>query len=194
MEPRIIPFKTGIRKQSWVKNCLSLGLAQGFIEPLESTAIHLVSKTIAYFVRMFPTMNTDQTIIDEYNRRVRVDYEEIRDFLVLHYCETARDDSEFWQWCQSMKIPQSLKKKIDFFRATGTLIPGAEELFQPTSWYAVFNGMGVEPDRYTPTLDNWDYTKLKNIMDKGKQGLLDVAEKQPSHDDFLKQYCPAPKM
>lgn len=194
MEPRIIPFKTGIRKQSWVKNCLSLGLAQGFIEPLESTAIHLVSKTIAYFVRMFPTMNTDQTIIDEYNRRVRVDYEEIRDFLVLHYCETARDDSEFWQWCQNMKIPQSLKKKIDFFRATGTLIPGAEELFQPTSWYAVFNGMGVEPDRYTPTLDNWDYTKLKNIMDKGKQGLLDVAEKQPSHDDFLKQYCPAPKM
>lgn len=194
MEPKVIPFTTGMRNKSWVKNCLSLGLAQGFVEPLESTAIHLVSKTIAFFVRMFPTKEIDQTIIDEYNRRVRADYEEIRDFLILHYCETAREDTEFWRWCQNMEVPESLQKKIDFFKATGGLIPGTEELFQPTSWYAVFNGMNVEPKRYTPTLDNWDYKNLKDILDKGKQGLIDVADKQPSHDEFLKQFCQAPKM
>lgn len=194
MQPRVIPFTTGIRNKSWDKNCLSLGLAQGFIEPLESTAIHLVSKTIAYFIRMFPTKKIDQTLIDEYNRRVRADYEEIRDFLVLHYCTTQRDDTEFWRWCKDMKIPEKLQKKIDFFKSSGGLIPGTEELFQPTSWYAVFDGMKVEPESYNPTMDTWDYQKLKSIMDKGKQGLIDVADKQPSHDQFLKQYCQAAKI
>ncbi len=194
MTPRIIPFKTGIRKKSWNKNCLSLGLAQGFLEPLESTAIHLVSKTIAYFVRMFPTKQCDPVLIDEYNRRVRADYEEIRDFLVLHYCTTERDDSEFWRWCKNMDIPESLQKKLDFFKASGGLIPGTEELFQPTSWYAVFTGMGVEPNSYNPTVDTWDYQKLKGIMEQGKQGLIDIAKQQPSHDEFLQQYCPAPKL
>jgi len=194
MTPRIIPFKTGIRKKSWNKNCLSLGLAQGFLEPLESTAIHLVSKTIAYFVRMFPTKQCDPVLIDEYNRRVRADYEEIRDFLVLHYCTTERDDSEFWRWCKNMDIPESLQKKLDFFKASGGLIPGTEELFQPTSWYAVFTGMGVEPNSYNPTVDTWDYQKLKGIMEQGKQGLIDITKQQPSHDEFLQQYCPAPKI
>lgn len=192
--PRVIPFTTGLRNKPWNKNCLSLGLAQGFIEPLESTAIHLVSKTIAYFIRMFPTKQCDEVLINEYNRRVRVDYEEIRDFLVLHYCTTQREDSEFWRWCKNMEIPATLQKKLDFFKASGGLIPGAEELFQPTSWYAVFNGMKVEPDHYNPTMDTWDYQKLKAILDKGKQGLIDIADKQPSHDEFLKQYCAAPKM
>lgn len=194
MTPRIIPFTTGMRKKSWNKNCLSLGLAQGFVEPLESTAIHLVSKTIAYFIRMFPTKQQNETLIDEYNRRVRVDYEEIRDFLVLHYCTTQREDTEFWRWCKNMDIPESLQNKIDFFKVSGGLIPGAEELFQPTSWYAVFNGMSVEPAGYNPTLDTWDYKKLKTIMDQGKQGIADIVKQQPSHDDFLKEYCPAPKL
>ncbi len=194
MTPKVIPFTTGMRKKSWVKNCLSLGLAQGFIEPLESTAIHLVSKTIAFFIRMFPTKEINQTLIDEYNRRVRADYEEIRDFLVLHYCTTEREDTEFWQWCKNMAIPASLQKKIDFFKVSGGLIPGTEELFQPTSWYAVFNGMKVQPQRYNPTMDTWDYQKLKEILDKGRAGLNDIIDKQPSHDEFLATYCQAPKL
>lgn len=193
-DPRVIPFTTGMRKKSWVKNCLSLGLAQGFVEPLESTAIHLVSKTIAFFIRMYPTKTINQTVIDEYNRRVRADYLEIRDFLILHYCTTGREDTEFWRWCKNMEIPESLQKKIDFFKATGGLIPGAEELFQPTSWYAVFTGMGVEPEKYNPTLDAWDYQHLKNILDTGKQGLIDIADKQPSHNEFIEKYCQAAKM
>jgi len=191
-EPRIIPFVTGMRKKAWNKNCLALGLAQGFVEPLESTAIHLVSKTLAFFVRMFPDKNCDEVLINEFNRRVRADYEEIRDFLILHYCTTQRNDTDFWRWCQQMDIPDSLQKRIDFFKKSGGLIPGVEELFQPTSWYAVFDGMGIVPENYNSTLDALDYSKLKMSLDSGKKALIDVVKKQPTHDEFLQKYCPAP--
>ncbi|OKY26077.1 MULTISPECIES: tryptophan halogenase family protein [Thalassotalea] len=191
-EPRVIPFTTGIRKKAWQKNCLALGLAQGFIEPLESTAIHLVTRTLAYFIRMFPDTSCQQELQDEFNRRVRVDYEEIRDFLVLHYCTTSREDTEFWRWCKQMPIPESLQQKIDFFKASGGLIPGVESLFQPSSWYAIFNGMKVMPTRYNPALDTLAPEKLKTILAKGANGLIEIAEKQPSHDQFLEQYCQAP--
>lgn len=192
-EPRVIPFVTGIRKKIWHKNCLALGLAQGFLEPLESTAIHLVSKTLAFFVRMFPDRQGNQLQIDEFNRRVRADYEEIRDFLVLHYCTTDRDDSEFWRYCANMPIPESLQRKIDFFSVAGGLIPDVEELFQPTSWYAVFTGMGIKPQRYNPTVDALDYVKLKTSLHSGQQAIANIARQQPSHDAFLQQYCRAPK-
>jgi len=193
MEPRVIPFTTGIREKSWVKNCLSLGLAQGFIEPLESTAIHLVSKTLAIFIRMFPTKDCNQALIDQYNLVVRKDYEEIRDFLVLHYCKTSRNDSDFWRWCQSMEIPETLQQKLDFFKASGGLNIKNEELFQSSSWYAVLNGLGLKPDNYNPTLDTWDAEKIGEILAKGKQGLLDISQQQPSHDEFIAQYCQAKK-
>ncbi|WP_286233730.1 tryptophan halogenase family protein [Thalassotalea sediminis] len=190
-EPRIIPFTTGLRKKAWYKNCLALGLAQGFLEPLESTAIHLVTRTLAFFIRMFPDKSCHQQLQDEFNRRVRVDYEEIRDFLVLHYCTTKREDTEFWRWCQQMKIPTSLERKIDFYKVSGGLIPGTEELFQPTSWYAILMGMQVMPERYNPALDTLDANKLSSILSQGKQGLIQIAESQPSHDEFLEKYCRA---
>ena len=191
-KPKVIPFVTGMRKQAWNKNCLALGLAQGFVEPLESTAIHLVSKTLAFFVRMFPDKNCNQTLVNELNRRVRADYEEIRDFLILHYCTTERDDTEFWLYCQNMAIPTSLQQRIDFFKVAGGLKPGAEELFQPTSWYAVFDGMGIMPAGYNPTVDALDYKKLKMSLTAGKNAIVEVVKKQPSHDEFLQKYCPAP--
>jgi tryptophan 7-halogenase len=192
-KPRVIPFVTGIRNKTWHKNCLALGLAQGFLEPLESTAIHLVSKTLAFFVRMFPDRQGNQVQIDEFNRRVRADYEEIRDFLVLHYCTTDRDDTEFWRYCANMAIPDSLQQKINFFSVAGGLIPGVEELFQPTSWYAVFTGMGVKPQRYNPTVDALDYQKLQASLHSGQLAITNIVQQQPSHDDFIKQYCRAPK-
>src|SRR5690606_13063825 len=99
-EPRVIPYKTGVRKEIWKKNCLSLGLASGFIEPLESTAIHLVVRGMVHFMRHFPDKDLSQPFIDEYNHRMIADYEEIRDFIVLHYCLTQREDTPFWQWCK----------------------------------------------------------------------------------------------
>lgn len=190
-EPQFIPFKTGIRKSPWKNNCLSLGLAQGFIEPLESTAIHLVSKTLAFFIRMFPTKQTNPVIINEFNRRVTADYQEIRDFLVLHYCTTERQDTPFWQHCRQMSIPESLQTKLDFFDVAGGLIPGTEQLFQPTSWYAVLNGMKVEPERYNPVLDSIDATKLLQSLTSGKQAIKRAVQTQPSHRHFIEQYCSA---
>jgi tryptophan halogenase len=194
IEPRVIPFVTGIRKQPWQRNCLALGLAQGFLEPLESTAIHLVSKTLALFVRMFPDRGDNTALRNEFNRRVYSDYQEIRDFLALHYCETNRSDTEFWRWCQQMPVSDSLRYKLDYFRHSGSIIPGAEELFQPTSWYAVFTGMGVLPTRYNPTVDVLNAQKLQQSLQAGQQGILRYAQTQPSHGDFLRQYCAAPKL
>ncbi len=187
--PKVIPFTTGMRKKAWNKNCLALGLAQGFVEPLESTAIHLVSKTLAFFVRMFPDRKCNEVLINEFNRRVRLDYEEIRDFLVLHYCTTARDDSEFWRWCKQMKIPNSLQRRLDFFKEAGGLMSNEEALFQSTSWYAVFTGMGVIPEKYNSTIDALDYKKLALTMLQGKQGIINYVRQQPSQKEFIQQYC-----
>ena len=192
-EPRVIPFVTGIRKKPWNRNCLALGLAQGFLEPLESTAIHLVSKTLALFVRMFPDNQQDPIQIDEFNRRVLLDYQEIRDFLVLHYCTTQRSDTPFWRHCASMPIPTNLQQKLAFFSVAGGLIPGVEELFQPNSWYSIFTGMGVQPQRYNPTLDALDYGKLHVSLRRGQQAIMQCVQQQPTHQAFLQQYCPAPK-
>ncbi|MDN4502532.1 tryptophan 7-halogenase [Alteromonadaceae bacterium BrNp21-10] len=191
-EPRIIPFVTGMRKKSWHKNCLALGLAQGFLEPLESTAIHLVSKTLALFVRMFPDRECNPLIMDEFNRRVRADYQEIRDFLVLHYCASDRVDTEFWRWCKNMKVPPSLQRKLDYFQVAGGLIPGVEELFQPSSWYAILTGMAILPNSYNPTVDALDYKKLQQSLNAGKQAIENIVQQQPSHEDFIKEYCQAP--
>ncbi|MDP5211539.1 tryptophan 7-halogenase [Pseudoalteromonas tunicata] len=193
-EPRIIPFVTGIRKQSWHNNCLALGLAQGFLEPLESTAIHLVSKTLALFVRMFPDKQCNSIQMAEFNRRVRADYQEIRDFLVLHYCTTKRSDSAFWQDCQTMAIPESLQQKIDFYKVAGGLIPEVEALFQPTSWYAVFEGMQVRPAGFNPTLHALNSQKLAQSLAQGQAALARSVVKQPSHQAFLTDYCQAPKI
>ena len=191
IEPRLIPFVTGIRKEPWRQNCLALGLAQGFLEPLESTAIHLVSKSLQLFVRLFPSQGNHPLLRQEFNRRLIADYQEIRDFLALHYCETSRNDTEFWRWCQQMPVSDSLRYKLDYFRASGNIIPGAEELFQPTSWYAVFTGMGVLPHRYNPTLDALHADKLKQSLQQGQLAIREYVARQPSHGDFLRHFCPA---
>lgn len=190
-QPRIIPFTTGLRKQPWKGNCLSLGLAQGFLEPLESTAIHLVTKSLALFIRLFPSKESNPLLINEFNRRIKQDYVEIRDFLILHYCSTERTDSAFWRWCKNMPIPESLQHKIDLFSFSGALIPGVEELFQPSSWYAVFDGLGLRPERPNPTVYALDADKLTMSLRTGSKAIREEALKQPTHMDFLYNYCQA---
>ncbi|WP_416306952.1 tryptophan halogenase family protein [Neptunicella sp. SCSIO 80796] len=191
--PRVIPFVTGMRKHPWKNNCLALGLAQGFLEPLESTAIHLVSKTLALFVRLFPDRHCNELLRNEFNRRVQADYEEIRDFLILHYCTTQRNDTDFWQYCRNMTIPDSLQQKLDLFKVAGGLIPADEALFQPTSWYAVYTGMGIIPDSYNPTVDALHYPTLKRSLDSGRQAIFNIVQQQPHHQAFIDQYCRAMK-
>src|SRR5690625_2779985 len=123
----------------WKDNCLALGLSSGFIEPLESTSIHLIARGVEFFLRYFPDADCDPALIREYNRRMRADYEEIRDFIQLHYCATQRTDSDFWKHCRQLPIPDSLQQRIDLFKARGVLRDQLDPLFKASSWQAVLD-------------------------------------------------------
>ena len=142
-EPRIIPFTTGQRRELWKLNCLSVGLAGGFIEPLEATAIHLIARGLDFFLRYFPTRDCDPALVREYNRRMTADYEEVRDFIVLHYSATDRDDSPFWQACKHIPLPTSLQERIELFKSQGAMREGVDQLFRASSWQSVFEGMEI---------------------------------------------------
>ncbi len=190
--PMIIPFTTGIRKQVWSKNVLSLGLASGFIEPLESTAIHLVYRTLDFFFRYFPDKSFNPALQADFNRRIYNDYDEIKDFIILHYCVTRRDDTAFWRRVKSDPIPDSLRAKLDVFRASGALREtGPEELFRQPSWYSVLEGMGVRPYRYNFLTDRLDSAQLHPLLNEVKPQLQSFVQTLPALSDFLRTYCPA---
>ncbi len=147
-EPRLLRFVGGHRKQAWVKNVVALGLAGGFLEPLESTSIHLVQSGIARLLTFFPTKNFEQAEIDAYNRATVAEYHYVRDFLVLHYKATERNDTPFWRDCQLLPAPEGLARKLDLFRTNGRIVRDKDELFTQTSWLAVLIGQGVKPQGY----------------------------------------------
>ncbi len=189
--PKLIPFRTGVREMPWKENCLSLGLATGFIEPLESTAIHLVVRSMDLFLRFFPTKNLEPELINEYNRRIRMDYQEIRDFIILHYCATQRNDTAFWQWCKTQPLPQELKERIQLFSARGVLRDGVDELFSNVSWYSVFEGMDIRPQSVCPRVDHLDQHALYSSLKKYIDHVNDATAKCLTHADFLKKNCPS---
>lgn len=189
--PMVVPFKTGVREKIWHKNVLSLGLASGFIEPLESTAIHLVYRGMDFFFRYLPDRNCDPRLASEYNRRMAADYTEIRDFIVLHYCATARDDTPFWRKCRDMTLPDSLRARIELFRANGTLREGLDELFRSVSWHSVLEGMGIHPVTYHPLVDRIDEAWLYDAMDKVRAQLRQVVATLPTHQEFIDAHCRA---
>ncbi len=190
-EPRVIPFVTGVRRRPWVNNCLALGLAQGFLEPLESTAIHLVSKTLTRFVSLLPDVRCDRLLVESFNEGVRADYEEIRDFLILHYCTSAREDSAFWRECRQLPRPESLDRRIALFAHRGILDLLHDAFFQAPSWQMVLTGMGVIPERHHPALDVLDAGRLRQSLAAGREAIARVAAEQPLHREFVAQYCPA---
>lgn len=189
IEPRVIPFKTGKRKQIWHKNCLGLGLAAGFIEPLESTALHLVVRGMFYLMRSFPDTSCSPILQAEYNRRVQMDYEEIRDFIVLHYCLTERDDTAFWRYCRDITLPDSLQYSLDFFKENGGIPEGVDLLFAPISWRSVCEGLGVRPRRPSPLIDEFDYSKAVATIDSFKVAMDTMIQRLPSHDRFIQDNC-----
>jgi tryptophan halogenase len=191
IDPMVIPFKTGMRERLWVKNCVAIGLAGGFIEPLESTALHLIYKGMDYLLRFFPDMDADPTLAAEYNRRMTVDYEEIRDFVVLHYAITQRDDTPFWREYQQVRIPESLKARIELFKASAVLRDGVDDMFRAASWQSVMEGMGIRPDRYQQLVDRIPLSVIMNLMDKSAPMLADFVATLPSHEEFLRTHCPA---
>jgi len=190
-EPRVIPFVTGRRKKAWDKNCVAIGLSAGFLEPLESTAIHLVMRGVRAFLDLFPDKDFDIALENEYNRMMSKEYETIRDFIVLHYCTSERDDSPFWRDCKNMAIPESLQRKINLYRTQGLLEFAPEELFKSPSWHSVFQGMGVIPKGYPAWVESVDKEQLSGVLQQVKELMKNMAEGLPTHDQFLQQYCRA---
>jgi tryptophan 7-halogenase len=184
-DPRIIPFATGRRKEMWKNNCLSLGLASGFVEPLESTSIHLIARGMDFFLRFFPDRDCDPSLLKEYNRRMAADFEEVRDFIILHYCTTQREDTPFWRACKNRELPESLKERIALFKGHGVLREGTDELFRSSSWQSVFEGMGIRPQKYCQRVDNIDFQEITETLKVAKQAIHAMVKTLPTHDEFL---------
>ncbi|PIB95649.1 tryptophan halogenase family protein [Caulobacter sp. X] len=192
MEPMFIPFKTGVRQRLWEKNVVAVGLSGGFIEPLESTALHLIYRGVDFLLRFFPDRDFDPALRDEYNRRMVADYEEIRDFIVLHYCKTQRDDTPFWRAVREAPIPDSLKERMALFERSGVLREGVDDMFRNPSWQSVMEGMGVRPQRYQQLVDTIPYEVISQTLDQSAPMLAAQVAGLPSHGEFLAKHCPAP--
>lgn len=183
-EPRVIKFATGRRRKQWHKNCLAVGLSSGFLEPLESTSIHLIQQNIVRFLRLFPQSDILQTEIDQFNRLAELDMERIRDFIILHYKVTDRTDSEFWRYCRNMDIPDTLANKIDMFRETGHVHREGSELFVD-SWQQVMLGQGLMPERYHALVDTMPEQELRDFMGQVKSGIDRDMSRLQDHDTYL---------
>jgi tryptophan halogenase len=190
-EPRLIKFRPGQRLKQWSKNCVAVGLASGFLEPLESTSIHLIQRNTIRMMRMFPQDRITQTDIDEFNRQARFDIETIRDFIILHYCVTNRQDTPFWRYCRNMEIPETLAHRIKLFRETGRVFRIPNELFAENSWIQVMLGQGMLPEQYHPVIDVMDEEELGRFLGNIKTNVDATVTQLPTHDAYIEQYCKA---
>lgn len=192
-DPRPLRFTTGRRKQCWNKNVVALGLSSGFTEPLESTSIHLVQSGISKLLELFPRDGFSQVLIDRYNARVAFEFDRIRDFLILHYHATTRDDSAFWTQCRTMSIPSELQDVIDLFRDSGRFFRNADEMFGDVSWIEVMIGQGIVPRGYHPLVDQVPDVDLYRFVDGVGDTIARCADAMPLHQAFIDRYCAAPE-
>ncbi|MDO6640735.1 tryptophan 7-halogenase [Shewanella sp. 5_MG-2023] len=188
-EPRVIKFRTGTRRKHWNKNCVAIGLSSGFIEPLESTSIHLIQQSIVRLMQNLPTTAMESGVVDNFNQKMRIEIENIRDFIVLHYHVTERKDSEFWRYCKQMDIPESLQKRIDLFKQSGQVYKTDQELFGEASWLQVMLGQGLMPEQYHPIVDNMSDDELAQFLGTIKQSIARRVNSLPNHVDFINNYC-----
>jgi tryptophan halogenase len=192
-EPRVIKFRPGQRLKQWSKNCVAIGLSSGFLEPLESTSIHLIQRSAIRLMRMFPHNRIEQTDIDEFNKQSRFDIETIRDFIILHYCVTNRKDTPFWRYCRNMEIPETLAHRIELFRKTGRVFRIPNELFAETSWIQVMLGQGIEPEQYHRVVDVMGDEELDKFLRQIKSNVDSTVSGLPDHQAYVEQYCKSAK-
>ncbi|MBU1346435.1 MAG: tryptophan 7-halogenase [Alphaproteobacteria bacterium] len=190
-EPRTLRFVTGRRRKAWNKNVVALGLASGFIEPLESTSIHMVQSGIANLLALFPTKDFQLAETDRYNRVVAYEAERIRDFIVLHYNATQRDDSDLWRHVRSMPLPDSLLEKYEIFRSRGRVFRENEELFNDTSWFAVMIGQNIRPAAYDPVADVLTIEETRRRLIQTAEAIRNSADYMPLHAAFISEHCAA---
>jgi tryptophan 7-halogenase len=190
-EPNHLRFVTGRRRKFWNKNVIAIGLSSGFMEPLESTSIHLIQAGISKLLALFPDRDFDPLLEDEYNHVANTEFERIRDFIILHYKLTTRDDSELWRYCANMDVPDTVKFKIEHFRRYGRHIPRDMDLFGPPSWLAVQLGQGNIPEALDPIGEYRDIEKGREWLAKLRAAMSAGAATQPTHQQFIDQHCKA---
>ncbi|WP_289030793.1 tryptophan halogenase family protein [uncultured Paraglaciecola sp.] len=188
-DPRVIKFRTGTRRKHWNKNCVAIGLSSGFIEPLESTSIHLIQRGIIRLLQNFPKEGIRQPDIDHFNKLTEFETEGIRDFIILHYHVTERRDSAFWNYCRTMPIPDSLQHRIDLFKQTGKVFKELDELFGESSWLQVMLGQGLQPEQYHSIVDMMDDNELENFLESIRKSVRARVNALPMHNDFINHHC-----
>ncbi|MFT4076807.1 MAG: tryptophan 7-halogenase [Asticcacaulis sp.] len=190
-DPKVLRFTTGRRRKTWSHNVIALGLASGFLEPLESTSIHLVQVGLAKLLTLFPNQGIVPAAVDQYNREMTEEYINIKDFLIAHYYVTERDGSPFWDYCRNMTVPDSLRARLDLFAATGQTAVRQHELFKPVSWFSVLVGQGLTPRAYHPIADSMDEDAFRRRMYKARERVEKRVKGLISHDDFIARHCKA---
>ena len=190
-DPRVLKFNTGQRHKHWHLNCVSMGLSSGFIEPLESTSIHLIQRSIIRLMQLFPYAGIRQPDIDEFNNQMSEEIEHIRDFIILHYHVTERTDSAFWRECRSMDIPDSLQHRIELFKQTGRVFKVPGELFGENSWIQVMIGQGLMPEQYHPIVNMMSDDELEHFLTSINTGAYKLVGQLPEHQRFIDHYCQA---
>jgi tryptophan halogenase len=190
-KPNHLRFTTGHRHKFWEKNCVAIGLSAGFLEPLESTSLHLIQSGISKLIALFPDASSAGIEQDEYNRLMTDDFTHIRDFLILHYKQTKRDDSPFWNYVRTMDIPESLERKLSLLSARGRFFKYDAELFDVTSWIAVYVGQGGKLNGYNPMADGLSDGNVQRSL----ANMLDAMEKavtaMPTHEAYIERFCQA---
>ena len=190
-DPRVIKFTTGSRRKHWNKNVVAMGLASGFMEPLESTSIHLAQRAIIRLMQMFPYDGVRQPDVEEFNNQMKFEIENIRDFIVLHYHVTNRRDTAFWRHCSSMPIPDSLQHRIELFKQAGRVFKVPTELFGENSWTQVMLGQGLMPEQYHPIVNMMSDDELKVFLSGIHGSVGNLVRQLPSHQRFIDHYCKA---
>lgn len=190
-DPKVLRFTAGKRRQGWVKNCLAVGLSSGFLEPLESTSIHLIQVAVMKLFELFPLRTVNPVLIDQYNREMDLLYDHVRDFIIAHYKVTEREDTAFWRYCKNMSVPDSMTEKLEMFRERGEahMVPG--DLFSETSWFAVLYGQGLTPQYYHPIADALPDDELQLTLTKIRSAIKRRVDELPSHAEFIEGCCAA---
>jgi tryptophan halogenase len=190
-EPRPLRFTTGKRRKIWNRNVVAVGLSGGFMEPLESTSIYLIQSAIGRLVLLFPSGEINPVLVDRYNAQATFEFERIRDFLILHYHATERDDSPFWNYCRTMDIPETLRRTIALFKDSGRFFRNADEMFAQVSWVQVMIGQRIIPEAYHPMVDQMSEADLQAFVDHVKSVVAGCVDMMPTHQQFIDRHCKA---
>ena len=190
-EPKQLRFTAGRRRHMWKNNCVAMGLAGGFLEPLESTSIHLVQSAISKFIALFPTKGDNRAEARKFNQQLDEEYYGIRDFIIAHYKLTRREDSEFWRYCKNMSVPQSLQEKVELYQSSSRLYRDQGDLFGEISWLAVLHGQGIKAKGFNPIANSVALPELSQRLLHIQKVIAHCVDRIPSHAEFIAKHCQA---